>query len=42
MSKIDEEEAQLALEGLQLMGQAYTDEMDALASSQITTDDGEG
>ena len=30
MSKIDEEEAQLALEGLQLMGQAYEDEVDAV------------
>jgi hydrogenase expression/formation protein HypC len=39
MSKIDEEEARLALEGLQLMGQAYTDEMEALASSQISAAD---
>ena len=38
MSKIDEAEAQLALEGLQLMGQAYTDEMEALNASRITTD----
>ena len=38
MSKVDEEEARRALEGLQLMGQAYTDEMDALASSQIELD----
>ena len=30
MSKIDEAEAQMALQGLQLMGQAFTDEMDAL------------
>jgi hydrogenase expression/formation protein HypC len=37
MSKIDEKEAQMALEGLQLMGQAYADEMDALSSSRITT-----
>jgi hydrogenase expression/formation protein HypC len=37
MSKIDETEAQLALEGLQLMGQAYTDEIDALNASRITT-----
>ena len=29
MSKIDEDEAERALEGLQLMGQAYTDEVDA-------------
>ena len=38
MSKVDEEEARRALEGLQLMGQAYTDEMDALAASQIELD----
>ena len=37
MSKIDEAEAQLALEGLQLMGQAYTDEIEALNESRITT-----
>ncbi|MBA2624584.1 MAG: HypC/HybG/HupF family hydrogenase formation chaperone [Acidimicrobiia bacterium] len=35
MSKIDEREAALALEGLQLMGQAYVDEVDALRSSRI-------
>jgi hydrogenase expression/formation protein HypC len=35
MSKIDEDEAARALEGLQLMGQAYTDEIDAVRSSQI-------
>jgi hydrogenase expression/formation protein HypC len=35
MSKIDEDEAQRALEGLQLMGQAYTDEIDAVRSSSI-------
>ncbi len=35
MSKIDEREAELALEGLQLMGQAYTDEVDALRMSSI-------
>jgi hydrogenase expression/formation protein HypC len=35
MSKIDESEAQRALEGLQLMGQAYTDEIDAVRSSRI-------
>ena len=39
MSRIDEEEAQRALEGLQLMGQAYTDEMEALASSHIAAVD---
>jgi hydrogenase expression/formation protein HypC len=37
MSKIDEAEAQLALDGLQLMGQAYTDEIEALNASRITT-----
>ena len=30
MSKIDEAEARLALDGLMLMGQAYTDEIDAV------------
>ena len=34
MSKIDEDEAQMALEGLQLMGQAFTDEMDAFMASR--------
>ena len=34
MSKIDEAEAQMALQGLQLMGQAFTDEMDALMASR--------
>ena len=38
MSKIDEEEAALALASLQLMGQAYTDELEAFWSSRITTD----
>ena len=37
MSKIDEEEANLALASLQLMGQAYKDEMDAFRSSTITS-----
>jgi hydrogenase expression/formation protein HypC len=37
MSKIDEEEARLALASLHLMGQAYTDELDALWSSRIDT-----
>jgi hypothetical protein len=36
MSKIDEEEAQRALEGLQLMGRAYTDELEAMAESSVT------
>jgi hydrogenase expression/formation protein HypC len=35
MSKIDEDEAARALDGLRLMGQAYTDEIDAVRSSQI-------
>ncbi|HEX4217788.1 MAG TPA: HypC/HybG/HupF family hydrogenase formation chaperone [Acidimicrobiales bacterium] len=35
MSKIDEGEADRALQGLQLMGQAYTDEVDALVDSRI-------
>ena len=35
---VDEEEARRAIEGLQFMGQAYTDEMDALAASQIELD----
>ena len=33
MSKIDEEEAQMALASLQMMGAAYTDEVQALLSS---------
>ena len=37
MSKIDEREAELALEGLQLMGQAYVDEVEALRMSSIET-----
>ena len=39
MSKIDEEEARLALEGLQLLGRELTDELDALATSRITAED---
>src|SRR5580700_7308223 len=35
MSKIDEEEANLALASLKLMGQAYEDELEAFWSSQI-------
>ena len=38
MSKIDEEEAALALASLQLMGQAYDDELEAFWSSKIATD----
>jgi hydrogenase expression/formation protein HypC len=34
MSKIDEHEAQMALEGLQMMGQAYADELEALLASR--------
>ena len=37
MSKIDETEAARALEGLQLLGQAYDEELSALAASDITT-----
>ncbi len=35
MSKIAEEEAAMALEGLQLMGQAYVDEVQAVRESRI-------
>ncbi len=35
MAKIDEAEAARAMEGLQLMGQAYTDEIDAIRESRI-------
>ncbi|MGQ0617219.1 MAG: HypC/HybG/HupF family hydrogenase formation chaperone [Acidimicrobiia bacterium] len=38
MSKIDEKEAALALSGLQMMGQAYLDEVGALAESRITSE----
>jgi hydrogenase expression/formation protein HypC len=38
MSKIDEEEANLALASLKLMGQAYGDELEAFWSSRITVD----
>jgi hydrogenase expression/formation protein HypC len=38
MSKIDEEEANLALASLKLMGQAYGDELDAYWSSRITSE----
>ena len=37
MSKIDEEEAAQAMASLQMMGQAYTDEMAAMGSSSVTT-----
>ena len=38
MSKIDEEEAALALASLQLMGQAYGDELEAFWSTKITSE----
>ncbi len=38
MSKIDEKEAALALASLQLMGQAYDDELDAFWSSAIASE----
>lgn len=38
MSKIDEEEAAQAMAGLQMMGQAYTDEMAAMTESSVTVD----
>ena len=37
MSKIDEEEAELALASLQMMGEMFTDEVDALMTSPSTT-----
>ncbi len=37
MSKIDEEEANLALASLKLMGQAYGDELEAFWSSQVVS-----
>jgi len=36
MSKIDEEEAEQAMAGLQMMGEAYTDEMTMMASSSVS------
>jgi hydrogenase expression/formation protein HypC len=39
MSKIDEEEASLALASLQLMGQAYDDELAAFWSSRLPAGD---
>ena len=38
MSKIDEEEANLALASLKLMGQAYGDELEAFWSSRIASE----
>ena len=40
MSKIDESEAALALASLQLMGQAYDDELDAFWRSKISSETG--
>jgi len=40
MSKIDEDEAALALASLQLMGQAYDDELDAFWSSTLSSETG--
>ena len=37
MSKIDEEEANLALASLQMMGEIFSDEVDALMTSPSTT-----
>ena len=37
MSKINEEEAALALASLQMMGEIFTDEVDALMTSPSTT-----
>jgi hydrogenase expression/formation protein HypC len=42
MSKIDEEEAALALASLQLMGKAYDEELDAFWSSKISAETGGG
>ena len=36
MSRIDEAEAELALASLQLMGEAYGDELDALRRSRVS------
>ena len=42
MSKIDQEEAELALASLQMMGEMFTDEVDALMTSPSTTSPSEG
>lgn len=39
MSKIDEEEAALALASLKMMGEVYDDEVDALMTSRAAADD---
>ena len=38
MSKIDEEEAAMAMASLRMMGAEFTDEVEALMTSRITTD----
>ncbi len=40
MSKIDEEEAALALASLKMMGQAYEEELEALWSSKSSSESG--
>jgi hydrogenase expression/formation protein HypC len=40
MSKIDQEEAAVALASLQLMGRAYDDELDAFWGSKISSETG--
>ena len=42
MSKIDEEEARLALASLQMLGEVYSDEVDALFASPSSGASGEG
>ncbi len=42
MSKIDEEEASLALASLKLMGQSFGDEIEAFWSSRISSEPGGG
>ena len=42
MSKIDEEEARLALASLQMLGEVYSDEVDALFSSPSSAANGDG
>jgi hydrogenase expression/formation protein HypC len=41
MSRIDEAEAELALRSLQLLGQAYDDEMEAFWSSRLGEESGD-
>ncbi len=40
MARIDEAEAELALASLQLMGQAYEDELDAFWASKVVSETG--